>query len=184
MPKPAFIVDGFTEKALVQALCPGHPIIRTNLNGRDVKITAIVQNIAVQIRLLNNRNHPIVVLVDKEQRSETAAEIVTSITDGLREAGLKDQDIRVGVADRMLENWIAADWQSLAGETPRPTAIEGANGSALIKRVKGRYHKVTDGVELFLNANPVEMYRNSDSFRAFVQVLGDIECDFVGRCLI
>ena len=33
--KPAFIVDGYTEKNLIDKICPNRPVRRTDLNGKS-----------------------------------------------------------------------------------------------------------------------------------------------------
>jgi len=68
MINPAFIVDGYTELKIVQNICPGQPIKRTDLNGKSVTIVAMAKKIAWHIRLLGNRYYPIIILVDKEER--------------------------------------------------------------------------------------------------------------------
>jgi len=68
MNNPAFIVDGFTEMKIIQRLCPGKPVSRTDLNGKDVALEAMSKRIASAIRLFGNRYYPIIILVDKEQR--------------------------------------------------------------------------------------------------------------------
>jgi len=108
MINPAFIVDGFTEKLIIQQLCPGRPISRTDLNGKNVTLDAIAKKIASLIRLFNNRNYPIVVLIDKEERDKSVREIIDSLHSKLEENGIVDCDVRIGVADRMIENWILA----------------------------------------------------------------------------
>jgi hypothetical protein len=110
----AFIVDGFTEKLIIEKLCPKKPIRRTDLNGRNVTIKAIVEKIASIIRLLNNKYYPIVIIVDKEERDIGFQEMCEEIETGLSSAGIDPQQIIVGVADRMLENWILADWDNLS----------------------------------------------------------------------
>ena len=69
MSNPAFIVDGFTELKIIQNICPGRPVKRTDCNGKDVELDAIAKKIALHIRLLGNRYYPIIILVDKENRN-------------------------------------------------------------------------------------------------------------------
>lgn len=180
MINPAFIVDGYTELKIIQHLCPNRPIKRTDLNGKFVKIPLIVKRIASHIRLLGNKYYPIIVLVDKEEREISCVTMIEQIKQGLIEHGLGNQDIRVGVADRMIENWIISDWNSLDGKPKdKPKKCEGMNGSAVIKKLKGNYNKTTDGVDYFISACPKTMFANSDSFRHFINELKGIECEYL-----
>lgn len=108
MPNPAFIVDGHTEQGLIGAICSGHPIQRTNLNGKNVTIDAIAKKISSMIRILGNRHYPIIILVDREERNETCNELANQLNASLIKEGINNLDIRIGFADRMIENWIIA----------------------------------------------------------------------------
>lgn len=181
MSNPAFIVDGFTEKLILGTLCPGRPVSRTDLNGNSVTLDAIAKKVSSLIRLFNNRYYPIIVVIDRENRTESSSEICKYLLEKLNELGLSDQDIRIGVADRMIENWIIADWSVLNTSTSKPKKTDGCNGSSIITTEKGSYGKTTDGVELFLKAKPQTMYLNSESFRQFANTIKDITCDFIGK---
>lgn len=180
MNNPAFIIDGFTEKKIVQELCPGQPVRRTDLNGKSVTIDAIAKKIAPLIRSLGNKYYPIIILIDKEERSLGYDEIANQLYDKLIQEGISDQDIRVSVADRMIENWIIADWEQLNGSlTGKPKNTEGISGSSQIKKVKGSYDKIIDGSELFVNARQELIYKNSPSYRFFINQLHDINCNYL-----
>jgi len=79
----------------------------------------------------------------------------------------------------MIENWIIADWESFAGEKGKPIEIEGTNGAAQIKKVKGSYGKTTDGVKFFLEARQECIYANSPSYKYFIDQLDDIDCQYL-----
>lgn len=180
MINPAFIVDGFTEKLIIQHLCPGKPISRTDLNGKNVTLDAIAKKIASLIRLFNNRHYPIVVLIDKEERTQSVHEIIDSLHTKLEENGIVGCDVRIGVADRMIENWILADWDCLEPKNVnKPLITEGINGAAAIRKLKGSYSKTTDGVELFLSANQQTIYHQSESYRCFADKLVDLNCEYI-----
>ena len=112
MNNPAFLVDGQMEKLIIEKLCPNQRVRLTGLNGKDVTIEAIAKKASALIRLLNGKNYPIVVLIDREDRPESAEEIANLLKTEMRNEGIKD-DLIIGVADRMIENWILADWSSL-----------------------------------------------------------------------
>jgi hypothetical protein len=179
MPNPAFIVDGHTEQCLIRSICPGHPIQRTNLNGNSVTIEAIAKKIASMIRILSNRHYPIIILVDREDRQETCEELTKQLNDCLLIEGVINQDIRIGFADRMIENWIIADFQLIAEVEEKPEETDGLKGATIIKRHKGSYSKVIDGVKLLLSINKSLVYSQSPSFRSFIDKLDGIPCEYI-----
>ena len=177
---PAFIVDGFTELKIVQAICPGQPVKRTDLNGKFVTINAIAKKIASQIRLLGNRYYPIVILVDKEERNIGFQEMANQLKDSLIKEGINNQDLRIGIADRMIENWIIADWETLNDNIEsKPKTTDGINGTASIKKTKKSYDKTTDGVAYFKSARKEVIYQNSPSYKYFIDLLDGILCEYL-----
>lgn len=179
MPNPAFIVDGHTEQGLIGAICPGHPIQRTNLNGKNVTIDAIAKKIASMIRLLGNRHYPIIILVDREDREETCDVLIEQLYASLIKEGINNLDIRIGFADRMIENWIIADFQTIGDVKNKPQPSDGLRGSAVIKKQKGSYNKIIDGIKLLLSVDKTIVYRESPSYKAFIDKLEDLECEYL-----
>ena len=179
MPNPAFIVDGFTEKLFLSQICPGNPVKRTDLNGKHVTIAAIAKKVSSIIRLLGNRHYPIIVLVDREERDESVEQLCESLHHAIMEEGLNDQDIRIGFADRMIENWIIADYKLIGSIKDKPQQTDGLRGSAVIKKKKGSYNKVIDGVKLLHSIDKRTVYNESPSFRSFMDKLEGIECEYI-----
>ncbi|WP_158990804.1 DUF4276 family protein [Mucilaginibacter sp. L196] len=179
MSNPAFIVDGFTERNIIQSICPGKPISRTDLNGKNVTLLAMAKKIASLIRLFNNRNYPIIILVDKENRELTTEEMCSQLRQLIINEGINDIELKIGVADRMIENWILADWDKVSTDLPKPDDTDGINGCSKIKEILGSYGKTTDGVDMFLNADPSIIYDNSPSFKEFADQLLDIQCKYL-----
>lgn len=179
MTNPAFIVDGHTEQCFIRSICPGHPIRRTNLNGKDVTIEAIAIKVAAIIRLLNNRNYPIIILVDRENRNESCEELKTFLHDLIVREGINNQDLRIGFADKMIENWIVADFQLINKTEAKPEVTDGLNGAFLIKKHRGSYNKVIDGVNLLLAVDKSIVYNESTSYRSFIDSLNGIDCDYL-----
>lgn len=180
MINPAFIVDGYTELKIVQNICPGRPVKRTDLNGKNVAINAIAKKIAWHIRLMGNRYYPIIILVDREERNISFQEMASQIRLGLENEGIISQDLRIGVADRMIENWIIADWEQLNGTLEnKPDKTDGCNGTSSIKKIKLTYDKTTDGVNYFISARQPAIYRNSPSYRHFIDQLEGISCNYL-----
>lgn len=178
----AFIVDGFTEKLILQRLCPGKPIRRTDLNGKDVQISAIAKKVASIIRVLGDRYNLIVIIVDKEQRNISHTCMLSSLEEHLKnEEGIKSSII-IGIPDIMIENWIIADWDKLDTKEQRPPDTDGLNGSSVLKKIKKSYNKTTDGVNYFLKADPKIIYHNSPSYKAFIDSLSEkLSCHYINK---
>jgi hypothetical protein len=182
MPDPAFLVDGVMEQRILRKLCPGKTAIRIECNEGNVALGAIVKRVDTQIRLLNNRYYPVVILIDRETRKISCDKIMQEITRQLNELGHAGQFV-VGVVDRCIENWILADWESVCERNgfqyKRLTAgHEGTRGKSLLKRHLPKdifYNEVTWGKELFLSCNPTALYQRSESFRSFLDKL-DFPC--------
>ncbi len=152
MNNPAFIVD----MEILKKICPNSPTKRTDLNGKDASINAMAKKIASHIRLLKN-NYPIVVLVDLEKREITFEEMALELRNEIENQGVNNIDFRIGVADRIIENWILA-------------------GKAKMKKLIPDYSETSDGVNYFLKANSSIIYENSPSFKHLADQLRDLNC--------
>jgi Domain of unknown function (DUF4276) len=178
---PAFIVDGFTELNILRQLCPNQPI-RRSINGKDVSLKKAAEQIVAIIRLLNNRNYPIVILTDREKRNDDFVKIANDLKREIDEALAKKEivmDIRIGVADRMIENWILADADALNNHPEIPTETDGISGKSCMKKVKPNYSETADGPDLFLKADALKIYAQSPSFKHFVDQLKDLDCFYL-----
>lgn len=185
MTKAAFIVEGQTERNFLSAICPGHPIRRLEMNGRDVAIEAIVKKIDTLSALFSGQNSPIIVVFDREGRSASAASIADQVKGELSKRRPQDQYV-IGVADRMLENWILADWEQLQTEigsgVARPFEVEGIYGKSFLRsllRAKG-YSAAIDGPQLLKKARPSEIQKQSPSFNLLREQL-DLDCWWLKR---
>lgn len=175
---PAFIVDGFTEKNIIDKICPNRPVRRTDLNGKDVTLDAIADRLASYIRLFNNKYYPIIVIIDKENRPQNCNEITDYLNTKLNKLGFSNHDIRINIADRMIENWLIADLQLFSNELPPPKDIDGINGASQLRMIFGKYSKSTDCLKVLKNFSPEVAYHNSNSFKKFVDSVENIGCDF------
>ena len=172
----AFIVDGISEKKIVQRLCSGVQVRTTDLNGRDVTLQAIATKVESLIRLLRGRYFPIFVVVDREDRNESSAEIEREIRMLLHEKGLPVEDIVIACADRMIENWILAGTVQYAGEAcdilRGQAGSDGLRGKGVLKdflrQRKIVYGETTVGVEMFCGMDFEAAARRSDSCRRFL----------------
>jgi hypothetical protein len=174
----AFIVDGQTEKKIVQRLCPDMPIRMTNLNGRDVSIPAIAKRVSSLVKLLKDRYYPVLVLVDREAREQSSEEIEAALLRELvQEYGIQTDNVVVSCPDRMIENWMLSDPASLQAlcDVNCPEHSEGSPGKSLIKRLLAEkgivYHQLTIGVEVFTRINVSIARRNSASFNRMAEYI-------------
>ena len=170
MPSPVFLVEGQTEKLFIEQVCPGTKILRLEINGRNVAIDAVVARAASLIRLQQGRTSPSIILFDREDRAEPASFIAQEVSTKLSQI-LPAERIVVGVADRMIENWILADWESLRSLAPNlpqaPATTDGLNGNAVLRRLLSNYSKTLDGPKLLRSARATFIQLQSQSFAAF-----------------
>jgi hypothetical protein len=84
----AFIVDGLTEKRIVQALCPNAPVRMTQLNGKDVTVAVLAKAAATLLRVYKERHFPVILLVDRETRELSSTALESALRDALIEEGI------------------------------------------------------------------------------------------------
>jgi hypothetical protein len=172
MSNPAYIVEGYTEKIFLSKVCPGRPIRRLEINGKDVLIEAIIDRIESLSAFFAGQYQPIVVIFDREGRQLSAGQIAHLVGAELKKRRPMDQYV-IGVADRMIENWILADWErlsdSIANLPAPPSSIEGHNGKAVLRRVLAErgYSATVDGPALLKKARTSVIQKESVSFAAF-----------------
>jgi Domain of unknown function (DUF4276) len=188
MSRPAYLVDGQTEQKVIQKLCPKQPVKLIGCNGENVCLKEIAKRISTHINLFNNNFYPIVCVIDKEKRSESIAEIETNLLKHLNDLGHNNDKIIIGIADRMIENWILADWGNFKTyydiklKCPKK-CFDGIGGKGFIRKTVDFYHETTDGVDLFLSANPQELYEKSPSYKAFIDKVMNIDCFYTERII-
>ena len=177
--KPAFLVDGHLEKKFVQRACPNMVVRLLQCNGENVALEAIAKRVLTQCRLLSGKCQPMVVVVDREGRKQSAVDMSAELLSLVKKDGVTDELI-VAVADRNIENWILADTETVAKmhhniETLWVETPDGFNGKARLKQALRTYHETTTGVDLLLKCRPSVM-RSSPSFNRFVQKIADFDC--------
>lgn len=189
MSSPAFIVDGQQEQKIIQCLCPGAPVRVLNCNGRDVELNAAAKRIASLIRLMGSKYYPYVIVFDREERKESASKIKELLETLIKSEGIVDELV-VGVPDRMIENWILADWENVKrqGRIKKSVGLknfEGSNGKASIKKFlpkNGRYQETVQGVSWFLETNVKLIYEKSPSFKQFATALQKFAYAWLSPC--
>jgi hypothetical protein len=187
MSNPAFIVDGQMEKKIIQSLCPSSPVRILNRNGKDVSYDVAGKYASSLIRLLKH-NYPIIIVFDRENRSDPSATIATSLHDAIIGYGIQNVDILIGVPDRMIENWLLADISSINmyyGLNPCICQInfEGTNGKSKLRSIIGNstYSETQDGPAMFSLCSVNNLYSNSSSFKSFCNIIKTINCTWLSE---
>jgi hypothetical protein len=184
----AFIVDGHTEKQILQRLCQKNtPIRMTNLNGKDVSITAIAKAVSSFIKLFKDRYFPVFVIFDREGREQSSEGLEELLKEELtRQYCIHAQQIVVGCPDRMIENWMLGDTVYLYQKYDIQIAerYEGQNGKSIIRRLLAEkdvtYHELTVGVEIFSHIDPHVVCKADASFNRF-RNRADPYCNWLRR---
>jgi hypothetical protein len=185
----AFIVEGDLEKNFIQSVCPNKVVVKIGCNGDKVAISEIGKRVASQARLLQKRHQLIIVIFDREERTES----VNQLNKALR-CYLENQDVQVllaiGIADREIENWILADYEAFAIsaglniKNVESKDFEGKCGKAIVKRlIKGRisYHEKIHGAEWLKKCDSSKIRANSQSFRSLCSELEMLNCWWLNR---
>lgn len=185
MSNPAFIVDGQMEKKILQKICPNRPIKLLNCNGKNVSYEAAAKYAATHIRLLKNY-YPIIIVFDRENRADSPDVVASSLYNAIIEHQIQNVEIHIGVPDCMTENWMLADITAINSyyslEQPSPQeCFESVNGKSRIRNIIGkyRYGETQDGPEIFSKCSIDKMYKNSQSFKAFINLIKTINCTWL-----
>jgi hypothetical protein len=173
------------EQEFIRNVCAGAPVRKIGCNGDDVSIAAIARRVGTQGRLLQKRHDPLVVIFDREGRSETSQELEQSLLNALADEGLTGTVI-VGVPDRDIEVWMLADseiFRASAAIAPEVevAACEGQKAKAKIKhmlwgRGKRPYVETVDGPLWLKKARPSRIASQSPSFARLSAALDQLEC--------
>lgn len=177
--KPAFLVDGVTEQKFVQTVCKDRPVKIINCNGDTVSAEAIAKRAASLIRLWGGRCFPIVILVDRESRGESAESFCATLINFIRAEGVEDQLV-VGVADRMIENWMLGD-PDLWPDAEILDNVDGLHGASVVKQRMPSYGKAANGPSLLARCKASAISVRSRSFRAFAEQLVTLRCSWLRR---
>ena len=127
-------------------------------------------------------------IFDREGRDATVTDIKTALLGLLKAEGIETDTI-LGVPDRMLENWILADFETFCRlanveRTLFNPATEGTAGAAALKKLLPTgvpYVKTIHGVEWFIASNPEVMKQNSASFRQFGDEMKPLSCRWLSQ---
>jgi hypothetical protein len=180
----AFIVDGQMEQLIIGNLCPNKPVRLLNCNGRDVSIEAAAKRVASLIRLMR-RNYPIIIIFDREKRLESSEVICKKLIEAIKSNGIHEVPIVIGVPDRMIENWILADINSVNtyyGISIPQLDFEGKGGKGQIRKLiePHNYQETEDGPEIAKKINFNIAKSNSISLNSFLSKIIEI----IGCCCL
>ena len=175
-----YLVDGITEQRFIQLVCKNVSVKLTNLNGKSVETSALAKRIASLIRIWKGRYHPIVIVVDREKRNEAAEAFAADLLEKIKAENITDEII-VGVADRMIENWMIAD-PALWPDKTIPPIVDGTAGASVVKSyLNGSYDKVANGPQLLHRSRAKEICKRSPSFAALFAQLGRLNCHWLRK---
>lgn len=188
MINPAFIVDGHMEKRILQLLCPGQPIRLLNCNGKNVSYDVAAKHAATLIRLLK-RYYPIIIIFDRENRSDNSIEVADKLLKAIRVHSIQPVDILIGVPDCMAENWMLADINAIntyygLSEPITQTCFDGIHGKGKIRSLIGNknYSETQDGPEIFIKCSVDSLCSNSSSFKAFYSIIiNSLSCRWLSQ---
>ena len=169
---PAFLVDGLTEKKIVQKLCHGATVRMTGVNGKDVELSAIAKAAHSLISLFKGRHYPVILIMDREKRQQSSEEIEDELKRLLEKLGVMEEVI-ISCPGRMLESWMLSDDEYFEEiyDIKLDTSYEGSHGKREIRKLlaekKQTYHEVSVGVDLFCSLDAARIAINSSSFARF-----------------
>jgi hypothetical protein len=181
MIRPLFLIDGRMEKIILQKMHIDSPIRILDVNSKNTRISTIAERVIILRNSYSKRCDYIIIIFDREGRTDSSKKIISELKTELLNRGIKDR-LLIAVADRMIENWILADWDSFKKnvrvnkKNPSPP-FEGRNGKSIIKQFLPTYQETTDGVELFLDSKASEMKKNSQSFNNFISLIEPLGCE-------
>jgi hypothetical protein len=174
-----FLVEGQMEQLIVQKLCRGAPAVRIGLNGDHVPISSVVARLYPQCELLQKRCKKIIIIFDREKRTESSQKIETEVIDLLAEKKARTDNVHVVVADREFESWISPfiDESGNSHSNIVFNEAEGSCGKARIstayKLSNRKYTETIDGVALFCSLPPQNIESVSPSFKRLNNALID-----------
>jgi len=188
VPNPAFIVEGDMEQKILGRICRGHPIRKIGCNGDNVSIERMCDFIAAQIRTLNNKNYPIIIIFDREKRAEDCESICKTAIQTLHKLGLADHDIRIFVADREFEDWYLMDRSSICTHFQFEDKLGPLNGKGGIEKLLESgdicYHETTIGVDIFFIVSYKKISESCNTFQSMMEVAIEVDCRHFDQTLI
>lgn len=174
MKKLCVLVEGETEKAIIENFCKKKATVNRIHNGRSFRIDKMGERI---VTILKNLKHDqfesIIILFDREKRNEKSSDIKKEILEILKSNKIDIGKIIVGIPDRNLESWLAPFISCEGDIIESPTS--GFDGKLDgYKKIKERlakknlhFDKNVDSVNFYKKIIPSNLAKISDSFQSF-----------------
>jgi hypothetical protein len=190
--KIGIVVDGVSEYRSLSALYPQLDALSGNqlIGPLRAPIAPLAppgviarQCVPRITQLLGRGAGKVVVMFDRETRTDCAGSIATSVETRLRNEGI---EAKVVLKNRMFENWLVADINAIASLKGRfkvsaatkgkivPNKADNTDALDLLKRAakKGApYDKVADSKRILEKADAATIADNSRSFRKLLRYL-------------
>jgi hypothetical protein len=168
-------VDGHLEQRIVQITCPGHRVVLLGTNGDGVAMKTIATRIDAHYKLFSNRYFPIIVVFDREKRSQSVEELEVELKAELEARHIPVDQFIFFISDRDIECLfvchVTQDGDVMDTGCPKTTRVDGLSGETeLRKRLSKKsiiYHKTTTGIDLFRCVRPFVIASKSSNFRRF-----------------
>ena len=180
-PKIVAFVEGTMEKIFVNSNFSYVHLIQLN-NGSSWTLPAMREQILTNFRVLASIPDFIVVWFDREGMPSSASAIADEIRDAIASEGYPSHKVAVLIPDKMCENLILADQQTIRQEFSNETYEypgDGTHGKSLLKcwyKDAGQNYKETfHGVRLLKKIRLNRCAESSSSAKKFVEML-DLEC--------
>ena len=178
----AFIVEGQTEQIHFVRMVPKKNIVIARVFSGTTSYAAIAKHVASLMRTFPSVCKRCVIIMDREMRTAEREEIEEAIFSLISKDALgigRIKEFHIVCPDRMVENWILADVESIKTKKyirsqAKQRNYEGKDGVREIKKlfVKGvSYDKVSHGVEMLGIINPEVARIHSGSFDKFISVV-------------
>ncbi|MGP1600891.1 MAG: DUF4276 family protein [Treponema sp.] len=168
------------EQLIINYFCPDRPVRLLDCNGKDVTLAVAAKKAASLIRLMK-RNYPIVLIFDREKRVETSEQIAEKLHEEIQKCGINNVELIIGVPDKMMENWMLADINSVNSyfhTKAKQKIFEGTGGKSQLKQIINpkNYSETQDGPELAKRCDIKTVVENSKSFESFFSKLTKLNC--------
>lgn len=172
MPKLAALVDGHTESSFLQRTYPADHIliIRCLPNGADVTLTRIAETIVDKVATLSGDYDRVLILLDREARAETCAQIATDLAQRVG-AAAAGRSFIYAIKNIEVENWILADEVFIRsiGEATYNYAREGQEAKSVLSSFFKESLSPQKKAAMLAGCSPNRMSASSQSFADFAR---------------